>query len=83
VRIFNEFFTMKGKVLKYFSFRRCGFIVTDGSGDSVFFHRSDYPGHDIPSVGQSVEFSEVETPQGKEAQDIRLIESKSNTKLML
>ena len=80
MRIFNEFFTMKGKILKYYSFKRCGFIVSDGSGDSVFFHRSDYPGDDKPSVGQSVEFSEVETPQGKEAQDIRLIESKSYTK---
>ena len=69
---------MKGKVLKYFSFRRCGFIVTDESVDNIFFHRSNYPGHDVPSIGQSVEFREVETTQGKEAVDIRLIESNSN-----
>lgn len=64
---------MKGKVLKYYSFRRCGFIVTDGTGDNIFFQRSNYPENEKPSIGQSVEFREVETQKGKEAKDIVLI----------
>jgi cold shock CspA family protein len=70
---------LKGKIQKYFSFRGYGFIETDESEDNVFFHRSNYPRHEIPSVGQYVEFRIVETSKGKEANDIRLIEPGSDT----
>ncbi|MHA2061796.1 MAG: DUF4332 domain-containing protein [Candidatus Sifarchaeia archaeon] len=70
---------MKGKILKYFSFRGYGFIETDESEDNVFFHKSNYPIHEVPSIGQDVEFNVAETTKGKEAKDIRLIEPGSDT----
>ena len=35
---------MKGKVIKYFSFRGFGFINPEGSSEEIFFHVSNYPG---------------------------------------
>jgi cold shock CspA family protein len=70
---------LKGKIQKYFSFRGYGFIETDESEDNVFFHRSNYPIHEIPSIGQDVEFSVAETPKGKEAKNIRLLGPGSDT----
>ncbi|MCW4049543.1 MAG: DUF4332 domain-containing protein [Candidatus Bathyarchaeota archaeon] len=75
----GEFFTLKGKIQKYFSFRGYGFIEIDESEDNIFFHKSNYPINEIPAIGQYVEFSVIETPKGKEAQEIRLIEPGSET----
>jgi cold shock CspA family protein len=77
--ILNEFYKLKGKIQKYFSFRGYGFIETDESEDNFFFHKSNYPPHEIPSIGQNVEFKIVETPKGNEAQDIRVIKPGSET----
>lgn len=64
---------MKGTIQKYFSNRGFGFIEIDGSEDNIFFHRSNYPVNDIPSIGQDVEFILVETPKGNEAKEIKLV----------
>lgn len=69
---------MKGKILKYFSYRGYGFIETDDSNENIFFHISNYPKYQIPVVGQIVSFNAVETPKGKEATDINTIMSDSN-----
>ena len=64
---------MKGTIQKYFSNRGFGFIEIDGSEDNIFFHRSNYPVNDIPSIGQDVEFIIVDTPKGNEAKEIKLV----------
>ncbi len=64
---------MKGTIQKYFSNRGFGFIEIDGSEDNIFFHRSNYPVNDIPSIGQDVEFIIAETPKGNEAKEIKLV----------
>ena len=66
---------MKGRIQKYFSSRKYGFIETDESEDNIFFHKSNYRSQDIPSIGQNVEFKIVETPKGNEARDIKVIKS--------
>ncbi len=70
---------MKGKILKYFSNRGYGFIKIDESDDDLFFHISNFPKNEIPSVGMEVEFTIIETSKGNEAQDIRTIISGSDT----
>ncbi|NIU85609.1 MAG: cold shock domain-containing protein, partial [Candidatus Thorarchaeota archaeon] len=70
-----SFYILKGKILKYLSYRGYGFIETEESDDNIFFHISNYPRYEIPSVGQEVEFNVVETPKGKEAQEIKTIVS--------
>ena len=69
---------MKGTIQKYFSNRGFGFIEVDGSEDNIFFHRSNYPVNDIPSIGQDVEFILVETPKGNEAKEIKLVAAVSD-----
>ena len=69
---------MKGTIQKYFSNRGFGFIEIDGSEDNIFFHRSNYPVNDIPSIGQDVEFIMVETPKGNEAKEIKLVAAVSD-----
>lgn len=69
---------MKGTIQKYFSNRGFGFIEIDGSEDNIFFHRSNYPVNDIPSIGQDVEFIIVETPKGNEAKEIKLVAAVSD-----
>ena len=66
---------MKGKIQKYFSSRKYGFIEIDESEDNIFFHKSNFRSQGIPAIGQNVEFKIVETPKGNEAQDIKVIES--------
>lgn len=63
---------MKGKIKKYFSYRRYGFIEVEEEEDDLFFHRSNYPISSIPSVNQEVEFMVNDTPKGKEAIEIRI-----------
>ena len=65
---------MKGKIKKYLSYRGFGFIEIDGSDDDIFFHVSNFPRTALPSRGQDVEFTLTETPKGKEATEIQLIE---------
>ena len=65
---------MKGKIKKYLSYRGFGFIEIEGSDDDIFFHISNYPRTALPSRGQDVEFTISDTPKGKEATDIQLIE---------
>jgi CspA family cold shock protein len=69
---------LKGTIQKYFSNRGFGFIEIDGSEDNIFFHRSNYPVNDIPSIGQDVEFILVETPKGNEAKEIKLVAAVSD-----
>ena len=47
----------------------------DGKEDNIFFHRSNYPVNDIPTIGQDVEFIIVDTPKGNEAKEIKLVAS--------
>jgi cold shock CspA family protein len=63
---------MKGKIKKYFSYRRYGFIEVEGQEDDIFFHASNYPISSIPSVNQEVEFMLNDTPKGKEAIEIKI-----------
>ena len=69
---------MKGTIQKYFSNRGFGFIEIDGKEDNIFFHRSNYPVNDIPSIGQDVEFIIVDTPKGNEAKEIKLVAAVSD-----
>jgi len=66
---------LKGTIQKYFSNRGFGFIEIDGKEDNIFFHRSNFPVNEIPSIGQDVEFTIVETPKGNEAKEIKLVAS--------
>ena len=66
---------MKGTIQKYFSNRGFGFIEIDGMEDNIFFHRSNFPVNEIPSIGQDVEFTIVETPKGNEAKEVKLVAS--------
>ena len=64
---------MKGKVIKYFSFRGFGFINREGSSEEIFFHVSNYPEFVQPEIGNELEFEINETPKGKEAVKIVLL----------
>lgn len=68
------FFKVKGKIKKYLSFRGFGFIETDDLDEDVFFHVSNYPRTALPNTGQDIEFTLIETPKGKEAVEINVIE---------
>jgi len=64
---------MKGKIIKYFSFRGFGFIAPEDSKDEIFFHVSSYPEQAQPEIGKDVEFELIETPKGKEATKIEVL----------
>ena len=64
---------MKGKIIKYFSFRGFGFIAPEDSKDEIFFHVSNYPEQAQPEIGKDVEFELIETPKGKEATKIEVL----------
>jgi cold shock CspA family protein len=64
---------MKGKIIKYFSFRGFGFISPENSQEEVFFHVSNYPEQVPPEIGKDVEFELIETPKGKEATNIKIL----------
>jgi len=63
---------MKGKIIKYFSFRGFGFINPENSKEEIFFHVSNFPELVPPEIGNEVEFEINETPKGKEATNIQL-----------
>jgi cold shock CspA family protein len=64
---------MKGKIIKYFSFRGFGFIAPENSQEEIFFHVSNYPEEVQPEIGKDVEFEQIETPKGKEATNIKIL----------
>ena len=64
---------MKGKIIKYFSFRGFGFIAPENSQEEIFFHVSNYPELVPPEIGKDVEFELIETPKGKEATNIKIL----------
>jgi CspA family cold shock protein len=64
---------MKGKIVKFFSFRGFGFIEPENSQENIFFHISNFPKYVQPEIGQQVEFEETETPKGKEAVNVKLV----------
>jgi CspA family cold shock protein len=65
---------LKGKIKKFLSYRGFGFIAMEDSDDDVFFHISNYPINVLPAAEQDVEFELIETPKGKEAKNIQIIE---------
>ncbi len=69
---------MKGKIIKYFSFRGFGFIAPEDSKDEIFFHVSSYPEQAQPEIGKDVEFELIETPKGKEATKIEVLTETSD-----
>lgn len=64
---------MKGKIIKYFSFRGFGFIAPENSQEEIFFHVSNYPEQVQPEIGKDVEFELIEVPKGKEATNIKIL----------
>jgi len=64
---------MKGKIIKYLSFRGFGFIAPENSQEEIFFHVSNYPELVQPEIGKDVEFELIETPKGKEATNIKIL----------
>jgi CspA family cold shock protein len=72
---------MKGKIKKYFSFRGFGFIAPENSQEEIFFHVSNYPELVQPEVGKDVEFELIETPKGKEATDITILDAQTSEPL--
>ena len=63
---------MKGKIIKYLSFRGFGFIAPENSQEEIFFHVSNYPELVQPEIGKDVEFELIEAPKGKEATNIKI-----------
>jgi CspA family cold shock protein len=63
---------VKGKITRYLSLRRYGFIEVEER--DIFFHISNFPPNTLPVQGQMVEFELVETPKGLEALKIQVVE---------
>jgi len=74
----------KGSVKFFNEFKEFGFIIEEGTGRDIFFHKTKtagyQPGSNISfSEGETVEFEEVEGKKGPEAIDVRKIEGESNS----
>ena len=69
---------MKGKIVKYFSFRGFGFITPDNSEEEIFFHVSNFPEESQPEIGNTLTFEVIETSKGKEATNISLLDNEPN-----
>jgi cold shock CspA family protein len=69
---------LKGRIVKYFSFRGFGFISPVGSDEEIFFHVSNYPNVFTPDVGVDLEFDLIETHKGREAINIKIDEGGSD-----
>jgi cold shock CspA family protein len=65
---------MKGTIKKYLSYRGFGFIEAAESENDIFFHSSNFQSQ-APKENQRVMFEVVDTPKGKEAVDVRIIQS--------
>jgi cold shock CspA family protein len=68
---------MIGKIKKYFSYRGYGFIEHAESEKDIFFHSSNFQSQ-IPKENQKVMFNLIDTPKGKEAVDVKVIQSEIN-----
>ena len=66
---------MKGIVRKYLSYRGFGFIEYDESEKDIFFHSSNFQASVVPTENQEVEFRVIDTPKGKEAVEVKLVQS--------
>ncbi len=64
---------LKGRILKYLSYRGFGFIKSDENQDELFFHSSNYPIMEKPSIGKYLEFDIEESSKGKQAVNIKII----------
>ena len=71
--IYNAVIILKGKILKYFSYRGFGFIKSDESQDELFFHSANYPLMEKPRIGNYLEFDIEESSKGKQAVNIKII----------
>jgi len=65
---------MNGKIRKYISYKGYGFIEIQDREEDLFFHISNYPRTALPTAGQDVEFKVIETPKGKEAVEIHVVQ---------
>jgi cold shock CspA family protein len=66
---------LKGTVSKYLTYRGYGFIEYSESEKDIFFHSSNFQSTEMPSENQLVEFRVIDTPKGKEAVDVKLVQS--------
>ncbi len=67
---------MKGKIVRYLTYRGYGFIRMDGEDRDVFFHNSRFPRNRLPTRGMDMEFKLIETDKGLEARDLYVIDEK-------
>jgi cold shock CspA family protein len=65
---------LKGTVRKYLSYRGFGFIEYDESEKDIFFHSSNFQASEVPKENQEVEFRVIDTPKGKEAIEVKLVQ---------
>jgi len=65
---------LKGQIKKYLSYRGFGFIEVENRESDIFFHVLNFPKTSLPTAGQDVEFTLINTPKGDEATEIKLIE---------
>jgi cold shock CspA family protein len=65
---------VKGKIKKYLSYRGYGFIEVDESEKDIFFHSSNFQSTEFPRQDQEVEFRLIDTPKGKEAVEVKVIQ---------
>jgi cold shock CspA family protein len=64
---------LRGKIKFFNEKKNFGFISTDNLSDDLYFNGSKYPKIYIPHKNQLVEFRVIETPRGKEAEDIHVL----------
>lgn len=70
---------MKGRVYKFFNDKGYGFITSE-DGESYFFHISQLVDASTINAGYLVEFDVSNTPKGKQAQQIRIVQTMSSNK---
>jgi len=72
--VYLSFFILKGKILKYLSYRGYGFIETEENGE-IFVHRSGIKqfGHFGFQRDDPVTFELKETARGKQAVKVKRI----------
>jgi CspA family cold shock protein len=63
---------MKGTIKCWFSYKNYGFIFTD-DGD-LFFHRNSWSSPQEPNEGDKVEFEIGDSPKGKCAISVKLVD---------
>jgi len=73
--VYYNVFLMKGTIKKFLSQRGYGFIEVKDEEKDIFFHVSSFPVSSLPTSGQNVEFTITESPKGKEATGLRVIDN--------